>query len=471
MHQRENLGVNVSMVGPNFSSSDTIHQHTPLTQRHTQTVDPALIQEVFEVDRCHHWVTQGGYTRVCLQFPDYLLHEAPGVANLLQKKLGQDVYILGDTTYGACCVDEIAAAHCNADCVIHFGHTCLTKSRTLPVLYIFTRRSVDVESLAAAIIGLEQEVLLLYDVEYEHVLGPWDGGGAQVVKARCIPGVPLSSSVAGRSLPTMDTHSQSGKVVYVGRGEETLLNLVYSLPQHEFLHWKEDSLVGAGLAINKLLMRRYFLVEKARDATRVGILVGTLGMEGVTHCIDKLKQVVREAGKKVYTFLVGKPNVAKLANFPEIDVFIYVACPEVSFLDSRDFLQPVITPWEAEIACNRNLSWTGDYVTDFRHLLPGGKYHHCTEASHLQGEQGEGEEEADISLVTGNIRRLGTHTHQAGQGQLMVINDKTVSVVHQGGGGEYLAAREWAGLTPSLGKTEVKGVVQGSRGLAQGYCG
>ena len=47
------------------------------------------------------------YPRVCLQFPDHLLQEAPPVARLLQERLQQEVYILGDTTYGACCVDEV----------------------------------------------------------------------------------------------------------------------------------------------------------------------------------------------------------------------------------------------------------------------------------------------------------------------------------------------------------------------------
>ena len=37
--------------------------------------------------------------------------------------------MLGDTSYGECCVDEVAAQHLNADAVIHFGHTCLTPSQ------------------------------------------------------------------------------------------------------------------------------------------------------------------------------------------------------------------------------------------------------------------------------------------------------------------------------------------------------
>jgi diphthamide biosynthesis protein 2 len=68
---------------------------------------------------------------------------------------------------------------------------------------------------------------------------------------------------------------------------------------------------------------------------------------------------------------VGKLNPAKLANFPEIDVYTLIACPENSLLDSRDFYRPVITPFELEVALNSNRQWTGDYTTDFRQLLPG----------------------------------------------------------------------------------------------------
>ena len=45
--------------------------------------------------------------------------------------------------------------------------------------------------------------------------------------------------------------------------------------------------------------------------------------------------VERRSGRKYYTFIVGKINVPKLANFAEIDVFVYVACPENSTIDSK----------------------------------------------------------------------------------------------------------------------------------------
>lgn len=36
-----------------------------------------------------------------------------------------------------------------------------------------------------------------------------------------------------------------------------------------------------------------------------------------------------------YTIAIGKINPAKMANFMEVDVFVLVACPENSLLDSQ----------------------------------------------------------------------------------------------------------------------------------------
>ena len=126
-----------------------------------------------------------------------------------------------------------------------------------------------------------------------------------------------------------------------------------------------------GVKVNKHLMKRYYMVEKAKDAGIVGILVGTLGVADYLRTLDSLKQTIKAAGKKCYTFVVGKLNVPKLANFPEVDVFVLVACAENSLIDSSEFYKPVVTPFEMELACNPDREWTGDYAVDFRELLPG----------------------------------------------------------------------------------------------------
>ncbi|KAL6757447.1 putative diphthamide synthesis protein-domain-containing protein [Haematococcus lacustris] len=107
---------------------------------------------------------------------------------------------------------------------------------------------------------------------------------------------------------------------------------------------------GLDTATRALLKRRYFLVEKAREASLVGILVGTTASPGLAQAMAALRHLIKAAGKRSYTMLVGKPNPAKLANFPEIEVWVHLADPSAAILDSKPFLAPLITPYEALLA-------------------------------------------------------------------------------------------------------------------------
>jgi diphthamide biosynthesis enzyme Dph1/Dph2-like protein len=53
------------------------------------------------------------------------------------------------------------------------------------------------------------------------------------------------------------------------------------------------------------------------------------------NIIDHLKKVIKASGRKSYFFVMGKLNVAKMANFMEIDCYVLVSCPENSLIDSK----------------------------------------------------------------------------------------------------------------------------------------
>ena len=63
-----------------------------------------------------------------------------------------------------------------------------------------------------------------------------------------------------------------------------------------------------------------------------------------------------------YTVAVGKLNVPKMANFLEIDVYVLVACPENSLVDSHEFYKPVVTPFEMELACMRYNKYAAIFI-------------------------------------------------------------------------------------------------------------
>jgi len=459
-----------------FSSDDksVLERHCRLEENLVTVDNDDDLDRVFEVDRCAAWIQEKQLESVTLQFPDSLLQFAPQVASRLQAKTSKKIAILGDTSYGECCVDEVAAEHVGADSVIHFGHTCLTPTQRLPVLYVFTVLPIDAQDLLQRI-GAEfksdSKVLVFYDVQFHHVLAQHPISNANVVL--CPPTDVAASGVkCGRSVPE---NFKPDAVVYAGKNDRYETMLALTFPESKVYNYVPDSKLfhPSGPNVNRQLMKRFGLIEKTKDADRIGILVGTLGAASYADVIDRVRKTVRESGRKAYTFLVGKPNVAKLANFPEIDIFVLIACPENcvsgSVFDSVDYFKPVVSPYELDLALNKEREWgewgEDGYQTDFRVLLPGSKFYRDFSADN----------EADFSLVTGKMRNTnrgggGGEGEDEGSSRFaLATQDTRVSVLHQDGGGEFLSQKSWQGLEQKLGQTPVTKAVEGQTGIPMEY--
>ena len=158
---------------------------------------------------------------------------------------------------------------------------------------------------------------------------------------------------------------------------------------------------------------------------------------------------------------MGKPNLPKLANFPEIDVFVVIACPENSIVGAKDFMQPVVTPFELDVALNKSREWTGEFSADFRDILPGS-------AGYKKFVR---DAENDVSLITGQIRNAEVSDDSEETSKALATQDTAVSLLHVGGGGQYLSERSWQGLEQKLGESSVAKAVQGRGGIAMSYEG
>ncbi|RLN03292.1 hypothetical protein C2845_PM13G24830 [Panicum miliaceum] len=215
---------------------------------------------------------------------------------------------MADTAYNSCCVDEVGASHIDAQCVVHYGHACMSPTSNLPAFFVFGKAPLDVHACACSMLECSRKsnkrILVLYGLEYAYALVDLRRTFEESCKSNsCNPEV------------------------------------------------------------------RYYLVEKEKDANIIGILVGTLGVAGYLHIIEQMKELIKTAGKRSYTLVMGLPNSAKLANFPECEIFVYVSCAQTALLDSKDFLAPVITPFEAVLAFSRRREWTGEYLLDFKDLI------------------------------------------------------------------------------------------------------
>ncbi|XP_042366221.1 2-(3-amino-3-carboxypropyl)histidine synthase subunit 2 [Plectropomus leopardus] len=478
------------------SSSETVIQRVVDVAVRTNAPLEKL-EELYQIKKTCDFISEHRFEKVALQFPDELLVDSVAISAEIERNSNAKPFILGDTSYGSCCVDEVAAEHVGADCIVHYGSACLSPSKRLPLLYIFERRAVDLEKCASAFRELypdtQRHIVILYDVNYVHAIND-----LVTLLSPEYPNLVISELVVegeqcyshgrikrqhkdtseqdedgvicqfGRQLSLKNGLSITDySMFYIGQEGVTLRNFMMTWNRCSFCSFDPIKMTGRAesVSVNRALMKRYYAIERAKDANVVGILVGTLGVADYLKIIQQLKETIRAAGKKSYIFAMGKLNVPKLANFLEIDIFVLIACPENSLLDSSEFYKPVVTPFEMEVACNKKREWSEEYVTDFRHLLPGGK-------SHVPlADKQEGDDETDVSLITGALRSknlLSSEPAVSSFGSSVVLRNQTLTVATNSAA-SFLSERSWRGLEQKLGETPVVKAVEGRRGIAIAY--
>lgn len=413
--------MNISAI-PLSNDDEAVIRRTLSVKSSQQGTVNNQIEHVYEIARTVDEITSRCYKRLALQFPDDLLVDAASVVAQLRSSCAKDVafYVLGDTSYGSCCVDEVAAEHVDADALVHYGRSCLSPTSKLPVIYVFGRLPISVEKLVTSAHDVLPDrklpLLVVSDTTYmssqDSIVDKLRCQGYRHVIPTTLWGQTTGSTPASieveRSLPGREYSLPDGillsstVMLYIGPPSPTLTTTLMthsSLVSAIYSYHPQLGILKQETSQNIALRRRYATVQKARDAGVIGIVVGTLGVSRYLDLIKHLRTMISVAGKKSYLFAMGKLNPSKMANFSEIDAFVLVACGENSLIESRDFYKPVVTPFELSLALQTGshdaVPWTGDWVTDFERVLaipkPSAKEH----------DSDQDEEAPHFSLVTG----------------------------------------------------------------------
>ncbi|XP_017781332.1 PREDICTED: diphthamide biosynthesis protein 2 [Nicrophorus vespilloides] len=420
------------------SLSKTINNHKQLAN----TPDEH-IYDYYDIKKCIYWIQSNEYKKVCLQFPDYLLPDSPKVANHLQNELQQTVYVLGDTAYESCCIDYVAAAHIDADAVIHFGPMCFSQPTcSIPSLFIHEKHKLNIE-----------EFLQIINTEFSSItdciIVVIDSPLLHLKDNICFN----QNNIIVKSITDSDLNVQESTVIYVGENDRKLMNFNFIHKPKQLYYYYNGNLSSYDADL-KILKRRYFLIEKIKDSETVGIIVGTLAIKNYLKIIERMKKLLKLNGKKFYMISVGKPTVAKLANFPEMHVYILIGCAMNEIYESRDFYRPIVTPYDVEVALNSNASTDLKFSYDFNSSI-------AHDSDNLAAT-----DKSDVSLISGNIRY--NSEIKMNEESRLVLKESSGALIESHGAG-FLANRSWTGLEQNLGQTEVMLAVDGRSGIAQGY--
>ena len=242
-------------------------------------------------------------------------------------------------------------------------------------------------------------------------------------------------------------------------------------------------------ALSRTLRRRYFLIQKAKLATTIAILIGSTSTSySFRRMLARTRRRIQSTGRTAYTFAVGKLAAAssKLANFAEIDCFVLIACGEsiAKFwkMERDEMLVPVLTPMELDVALGYR-EWDGRYSCDFGDLIRWDKDDGIEEddlesdaldqtTNNVDNEDDNSSNPSDedqpfFSMISGKYEQ--SRASAANDTNLQSLPGKGQMIEYTSEAAEFLKKREYQGLEANVGQTEVKAAVLGQVGIASDY--
>lgn len=332
----------------------------------------------FEIPKTIHRIRTSGSKKVALQFPEGLLLFATTISDILTRFCpGIETLIMGDVTYGACCIDDYTARALGCDLLVHYAHSCLipvdvTKIKTL---YVFVDISIDTSHLLATLernFEAGKTVAMVGTIQFNatlHTIKPQlERAGFKVL----IPQItPLSKGeILGCTSPRLSTDIVD-MILYLGDGRFHLESAMIHNP--EFPAYRYDpysrKLTRETYDHNEMHALRRQAIASAKTAKKWGLILGSLGRQGNPHTMTLIENHLNQEGIPFINLLLSEIFPGKLALMDDVECWVQIACPRLSIDWGYAFPRPLLTPYEALVALGGRKEWGmgGDnvYPMDF----------------------------------------------------------------------------------------------------------
>ncbi|KAL1954398.1 hypothetical protein VTO42DRAFT_1213 [Malbranchea cinnamomea] len=332
----------------------------------------------FEIPKTIHRIRSSGAKRVALQFPEGLLIFATTISDILTQFCpGIETLIMGDVTYGACCIDDYTARALGCDLLVHYAHSCLipVDVTTIKTLYIFVDISIDTEHLIATLERNFQPgktIAIVGTIQFNatlHGLKPvLEKAGFRVLLPQILP---LSKGeILGCTSPKLP-ENEVDVLLYLGDGRFHLESAMIHNPLIPAYRYDPYSRVLSRERYdhNEMMMLRRDAIRAAQSAKKWGIILGALGRQGNPNTMAMIEKELNNRRIPFVNLLLSEIFPGKLATMPDVECWVQIACPRLSIDWGYAFPRPLLTPYEALVALGVREDWdqsnNGVYPMDF----------------------------------------------------------------------------------------------------------
>ncbi|KXN87892.1 Diphthamide biosynthesis protein 1 [Leucoagaricus sp. SymC.cos] len=365
----------------------------------------------FEIHKTIHHVRKNNATMVALQMPEGLQMFACTIADIVERFTNALTVIMGDVTYGACCIDDYTAVALGCDMMVHYGHSCLVPvdQTSIKTLYVFVEIGIDSSHLHQSIrlnfpsdrqsfrerlLDAEESnrparpfeptrLTLVSTIQFvaalqklKEDLSTEDKFWTGAYEATIPRSKPLSpGEILGCTAPFL---KDVDALIYLGDGRFHLESIMIANPtvpafrydpyskkltRERYDHQEMQTIRNQAIQLARQSMEAYeasMTNKHLNDPPLWGVVLGTLGRQGN---LNQMQAITRQLG--VYRapipyvpILLSELSPAKLALFnPHISTFIQTSCPRLSIDWGYAFDRPLLSPYETAVAVGATPSW------------------------------------------------------------------------------------------------------------------
>lgn len=324
----------------------------------------------FEIPKSIWRIRSTNAKRVALQFPEGLLLFACTIADILERFTDADMVIMGDVTYGACCVDDFTAKALGADLMIHYGHSCLIPiniTTGIKMLYIFVDIKIDVAHFVDTIrhnLDLGTSLAFVSTIQFVAAIQAASRDLMKDYSVTIPQSKPLSpGEILGCTAPRVPGVDA---LIYLGDGRFHMEAAMIANPDIPIYRYDPYTKIFSReyYEVERMHTLRKSSIETAVKAKKFGLVLGTLGRQGSPKILDTLLAKFKEAGISTVTVLLSELYPDKIKLFEDIDAWVQVACPRLSIDWGYAFPKPILSPYEASVVLN-SMEWQENYPMDF----------------------------------------------------------------------------------------------------------
>lgn len=324
----------------------------------------------FEIHKCVWNIRKHKASRVALQMPEGLLMYSLIVSDILEQFCQVETVVMGDVSYGACCIDDYTARALDCDFIVHYAHLCLVPIDVtkIKVLYVFVTINIDETHMINTIkknFDRGSHIACFGTIQFNptihSVRASLEADEEKPIYIIPPQTMPLSKGeVLGCTSARFDSNISA--MIYVGDGRFHLESAMIHNPEIPAFRYDPYSRKFTRELYDQkqMVAVRTDAINTARSARKIGLILGALGRQGNPQTLDRLETVFAAAGIEVVKIILSEIFPQKLAMFDDIDAFVQVACPRLSIDWGYAFEKPLLTPYEAMVMMKHDV-WMEEY--------------------------------------------------------------------------------------------------------------